>query len=125
MLRLKTQTKKYKTVNKLITKALIATIYCCAMVLLTLNKMKYYKTGSYVKLIKEVEVTKETDKCIYIKNEYNGKEERVVKLGSYANYFKSYDEAKCFLETKKQIKIEQLEASLKRERLELEEIYNL
>ena len=95
------------------------------MVLLTLSKMKYYKTGSYGKLIKEVEVTKETDKCIYIKNEYNGKEERVVKLGIYANYFESYDEAKCFLETKKQIKIEQLEESLKRERLELEEIYKL
>ena len=55
MLRLKTKTKKYKTVNKLTTKALIATIYCCAMVLFTLNKMKYYKTGSYGKLIKEVE----------------------------------------------------------------------
>ena len=125
MLRLKTQTKKYKKVNKLITKALIATIYCCAMVLLTLNKMKYYKTGSYRKLIKEVEVTKETNKCIYIYNEYNGKEERVVKLGIYSNYFKSYDEAKCFLETKKKIKIEQLEESLKREILELEEIYKL
>ena len=87
--------------------------------------MKYYKTGSYGKLIKEVEATKETDKCIYIKNEYNGKEERVVKLGSYEKYFKSYDEAKCFLETKKKIKIEQLEALLKKERLELEEIYNL
>lgn len=87
--------------------------------------MKYYKTGSYGKLIKEIEVTKETDKCIYIINEYNGKEERVVKLSSYTNYFKSYDEAKSFLETKKKIKIEQLEASLKRERLELQEIYNL
>lgn len=87
--------------------------------------MKYYKTGTYGKLIKEVEATKETDKCVYIKNEYNGKEERVVKLGSYANYFKSYDEAKCFLETKKKIKIEQLEASLKREKLELQEILNL
>jgi hypothetical protein len=87
--------------------------------------MKYYKTGSYGKLIKEAEVTKETDKCIYIKNEYNGKEERVVKLGTYANYFKSYDEAKCFLVTKKQIQIEQLEASLKRHKLELEDIYSL
>ena len=87
--------------------------------------MKYYKTGGYGKLIKEVEVTKETDKCIYIKNEYNGKEERIAKLGNFANYFKSYDEAKCFLETKKQIIIEKLEASLKKERLELEEIYKL
>jgi prefoldin subunit 5 len=88
-------------------------------------KMKYYKTGSYGKLIKEVEAVKETDKCVYIKNEFNEKEERVVKLGQYANYFKTYDEAKCFLETKKQIKIKQLEASLKRAKLELQEIYNL
>ena len=87
--------------------------------------MKYYKTGSYGKLIKEVEVTKETDKFVYIINENNGKEERVGKLGNYLNYFKTYDEAKCFLETKKKIKIEQLEASLKRERLELQEIDNL
>ena len=87
--------------------------------------MKYYKTGTYGKLIKEVEVTKETEKCIYVKNEHNGKEERIMKLGSYANYFKSYDEAKCFLETKKKIHIEQLEASLKRNKLELEEIDKL
>lgn len=87
--------------------------------------MKYYKTGAYGKLIKEVEVTKETEKCIYVKNEYNGKEERIMKIGIYANYFKSYDEAKCFLETKKKIQIEQLEASLKRNKLELEEIDKL
>ena len=87
--------------------------------------MKYYKTRAYGKLIKEVEVTKETEKCIYVKNEYNGKEERIMKLGIYANYFKSYDEAKCFLETKKKIQIEQLEASLKRNKLELEEIDKL
>jgi len=40
MLRLKTQTKKYKTVNKLITKALIATIYCYAFGFFNLIKMK-------------------------------------------------------------------------------------
>ena len=87
--------------------------------------MKYYKTGSYGKLIKEVEVTKETEKCIYVKNEYNGKEERIMKLGSYTNYFNSYDEAKCFLQTKKKIQIEQLEVSLKMNKSELEEIDNL
>lgn len=87
--------------------------------------MKYYKTGSYVNLIEECEATKETEKSIYIKNEYNEKEERVMKSSSYLNYFKSYDEAKCFLETKKLFKIEQLENSLKRHKLELEEIYKL
>ena len=46
--------------------------------------MKYYKTGSYGKLIKEVEVTKETEKCIYVKNKYNGKEERIMKDRNYA-----------------------------------------
>ena len=87
--------------------------------------MKYYKTGSYGKLIKEIEVTKETTKCIYIVNEYNGKEERVMKLGSYSNYFKTFDEAKQFLKTKKEIQIEQLEAKLKTCKLELQEIDNL
>ena len=87
--------------------------------------MKYYKTGSYGKLIKEVEKIKETEKCIYVKNEYNGKEERIMKSGRYKNYFKSYDEAKCFLITKKKIQIEQLDSSLKRHKLELEEIDKL
>ena len=87
--------------------------------------MKYYKTGSYGKLIKEVEVTKETEKCIYVKNKYNGKEERIMKLGIYTNYFNSHDEAKCFLQTKKKIQIEQLEVSLKSNKSELEEIDNL
>ncbi len=87
--------------------------------------MKYYKTGGYGTLIVEVEVTKETEKCIYIKNKYNGKEDRISKSSNYENYFKSYDEAKCFLETKKKIKIEHLEAALKRERNELEIIERL
>ncbi len=48
-----------------------------------------------------------------------------MKLGIYTNYFNSYDEAKCFLQTKKKIQIEQLEISLKSNKSELEEIDNL
>ena len=43
MLRLKPQTKKYKTVNKLITKALIATINCYVMAFLITSMKKIFK----------------------------------------------------------------------------------
>ena len=59
--------------------------------------MKYYKTGEYSKPIVDVEVTKETDKCVYVVNKFNGKEERVSKNGSYYNYFKTFEE--CFILT--------------------------
>jgi hypothetical protein len=87
--------------------------------------MKYYKTRSYGTLIKEIEVTRETDKCVYVVNKHNNKEERVVKLTTYENYFASYDEAKCFLQTTKKIKIEQIERSLERQKSELNEINKL
>ena len=87
--------------------------------------MKYYKTGFYAGLIKEVEVTKETTKCVYVKNEFNGKEERVMKSGSYSNYFKTYLEAKEFLENKKKSEIQQLEKQLEYQKMQLEKIYNL
>ena len=47
MLRLKTKTKKYKTVNKLITKALIATIYCYAFGFLKHKQNEKYRCRKY------------------------------------------------------------------------------
>jgi protein subunit release factor A len=87
--------------------------------------MKYYKTGSYGALIKELDIIKETEKCVYIKNEYSEKEERYNKIGTYSNYFKTYLEAKEFLENKKKLEIKSLECQLKSKKIELEEIYKL
>ena len=87
--------------------------------------MTYYKTGSYGILITTVNVVRETDKCVYVINKFNNKEERCFKSATYENYFASYDEAKCFLQTKKQIKIKQIESSLERQKLELNEINKL
>jgi hypothetical protein len=87
--------------------------------------MEYYKTRSYGTLIIKVNVIRETDKCVYVKNKYTNKEERCVKATSYENYFTTYYEAKYFLKTKKEIKIQQIESFLETQRLELDEINKL
>lgn len=87
--------------------------------------MKYYKTGSYNELIKEVEVSRETDKSLYIKNKINNREEKVLKRGMYHNYFTSYENAKHFLKTTQSRKIELLQDSLECEIIKLKKIKEL
>ena len=87
--------------------------------------MEYYKTGDYREKIKKVEVEKETEHCVYVKNEYNGKFERCNKISNCYVFFKTFIEAKEYLENKKNNKIVYLEKQLSDHRKELSEIINL
>lgn len=87
--------------------------------------MKYYKTKSRGTLIVEVEVTKETDKFVYAISEYNGREERVMKISHYAKYFKTFEEAKEFLKTECEGKIKLAQSKLEILSEELEYINEL
>lgn len=59
--------------------------------------MILYKTGSYLKLIEPIEVTRVTDKSIWRINSFNGKEECSRRKGSYHKYWDTYMEAKNYL----------------------------
>lgn len=87
--------------------------------------MKWYKTGGYGNLIVEVEFISETDKFVNVLSQYNGKEERVIKLSNWGNYFKTYDEAKEFLKTQCEEKIGRLQRNLELLNEELIEINKL
>ena len=74
----------------------------------------WYKT-SYDNSIKEVTVIKETEKqVVYIDNRFDGtdRQERGSKIGSYSNFFKTYEEAKQFLIDKLAENVRQKEAQL-------------
>lgn len=62
--------------------------------------MKLYRTGWGNELIKEVEVEKQTEKSIWIKNRYNGKVTRCAKHSNYDNFWKTIEEAKQHLTEK-------------------------
>lgn len=75
--------------------------------------MKVYKTDGYKELIEEIEVTKVTDKSVWLSNG------RSAKRGNFANYWDTIEEAKEYLEAKyKRIikdsenKIEKVKANL-------------
>ncbi len=60
------------------------------------NMIKY-KANSSFNEIEEVEVVRETEKCVYVQRGLQGGERRESKLSSYDNYFSSWDEAHEFL----------------------------
>jgi hypothetical protein len=66
--------------------------------------------------IKEVEIEKETDKSIWI----NG--HRSAKISEWANYYDSWDEAKCALFECQQRYVDHLRLRLELTRQELENI---
>ena len=53
--------------------------------------MKWYRCGSWGDDIREVEVVRETEKCLFYM--VNGKERRINKSGYYETYFKTREEA--------------------------------
>lgn len=87
--------------------------------------MKKYKTGGYEKLIEEVEIARETEKCVYIKDRFghgNEKISREAKRGSYANYFDTIGEAKEFYKDLFNGKIRHYEQQIKAFKAKLKEL---
>ena len=78
-----------------------------------------YKTGGWQVKIKEVEVDKETEKCVWIRGRRNS------KLSSYESYFDSFSDAKVFLINRKERRISKLQSSLDIVKKELAEIVDL
>lgn len=76
--------------------------------------MKKYETGGYgLGLIREVEVTRETEKCVYLLG-LNGKEFRQMKESRYGKIHETWEEAHQFLIDKAQAEIDSLRKQLER-----------
>ena len=58
-----------------------------------------YRTGFTFRSnpIDKVEVERETDSSVWIKNTTTGKDRRVSKTGKYENYFDTWEQAKIYL----------------------------
>lgn len=61
--------------------------------------MILYKTGGYQKLIEEVEVTRATEKTFWTVD-YRGRERKQARQSSYCQYWDTLEEAKAFLRTR-------------------------
>lgn len=57
--------------------------------------MKKYKT-KWRNEIEEVEILRETDKCVFLKGR-NGGEDKELKRTSWHNFFNTWEEARSFL----------------------------
>ncbi len=78
--------------------------------------MKMYKTGGWKELIEIVEVTKVTDKSIWIG------ERRTAKRSNYANYWDTIEEAKEHLKEKYEQKIKVAERKIEKAKNDLKEL---
>lgn len=78
--------------------------------------MKKYRTGGYGELIEEIEIVKETDRCIFFRQDYFGKmrEIRQAKRSSSTNYWNTIKEAKEFLKERATISIKNYKESIER-----------
>ena len=77
--------------------------------------MKKYKTGGYGELIEEVEIVRETEKSVFVKDLYGfntGRVSREAKRCSYSNYFDTMKEAKDFLKQRFEDKIKSHEQQI-------------
>lgn len=85
--------------------------------------MKKYETGGWqgVGLIREVEVVRETDHCVYILDS-RGKEFRQFKESQHGHIHDSWEDAHRFLITKQQEKVDSLRKQLERENGKLGQI---
>ena len=87
--------------------------------------MKYYKTGGYKTDIEEVEVTRVSDKCIWVVDnstwaKHKGKtDSREYKKTSYRQYHETWKEAHQHLFYKAETKLRNLKNSVDRAEAEL------
>lgn len=86
--------------------------------------MRKYKTGGWKELIEEVEIVKETDRCVFFRQDYFGKmrEIRQAKRSSSTNYWNTIKEAKEFLKGKAEGRIESYEERIKSCKKELKKL---
>lgn len=71
---------------------------------------KWYKVSSYSHKIEEVEVVKHTEKCVWYKYDWFGKEEvrKAAKISGGNHYFESWQEAHSFLLDRYERKVQSL-----------------
>lgn len=84
-----------------------------------------YKTSSYSREIEPVEVSRVTDKSVWLMRGFDKKERREARFCSYSNYYDSWAEAHQYLMNKHIKKIEYAEENLKRAGKELLDVESL
>ena len=82
-----------------------------------------YKTGGWKTLIEQVEVLRETKKCVFL-NSYRG-ESRVNKNSSYENYFDTWQEAYDYIHRQAINALSMKKTALTKAEEKLKEIENL
>jgi len=79
-----------------------------------------YKTGGWKELIEVVEITKVTEKSVWIE----GLRTAISKRSNYGSYWDTMEEAKEHLKEKYNSRIESLEIKLKRAKYDLDSLNN-
>ena len=86
--------------------------------------IKKYRTSSYSTDIDEVEVIRETDKCVFLEG-WRKKEQREQKHSGFAIYHDTWDAAYLYLLSRCETQVRNAEADLERAKDRLEGLRKL